>query len=80
MENEVMTNNEVIEVAEEITPVNYSKKGLIIAGAAAALVVGAIIYKKIIKPAIAKKKAEKENSEMIEVDYKESDVEEDYES
>lgn len=69
MENEIMINEEVVDGVAEVTTVD-SKKGLIAFGAAAAAVLGVIIYKKAIKPMIAKRKAKKQNTE-IEADYEE---------
>lgn len=69
MENEIMINEEVIDGVAEVTTVD-SKKGLIAIGATAAAVLGVIIYKKVIKPKIAKRKAMKQNTE-IEADYEE---------
>lgn len=69
MENEIMINEEVVDGVAEVTTVD-SKKGLIAIGATAAAVLGVIIYKKVIKPKIAKRKAMKQNTE-IEADYEE---------
>lgn len=63
--NEILVNEDVIETTEEIMT-DSSNKGLIVAGVACALVVGAIVYKKLIKPAIAKRKAKKQG-EVIEL-------------
>lgn len=69
--NEIMVNDEVIEATEEIADVK-SGNGLFVAAAVgAALIVGAIVYKKVIKPAIAKAKAKKEASEVIEAEFEE---------
>lgn len=69
--NEIMVNEEVIEATEEIA-VTKSHTGLkIAAGVGLGLIVGAIIYKKVIKPAIAKAKAKKEESTVIEGEFEE---------
>ena len=67
--NEIMVNEEIMGATEEIVPA-IPKKGLIIAGVtAAALVVGGFVYKKFIKPAIAKAKADKESGDIEGADY-----------
>lgn len=58
MENEVMMNEEVIEATEEVVEAE-SGKGLIALAAVGTIIVGAIVYKKIVKPTIAKIKARK---------------------
>ena len=69
--NEIMVNEEVIEATEEIVT-DKAGKGLFVAAAVgAALIVGSIVYKKVIKPAIAKAKAKKESEEAIEADFEE---------
>lgn len=75
MENEIMNNEEIMEgVAEAAT--TSSGKGLKIAvGAGVALLVGGIVVKKLIKPAIAKAKAKKEESKVIEATADESECE-----
>ena len=74
MENEIMHNEEVIEEAVEAIEPEKSGKGLLIAAAVgAAVLVGRIIYKKAIKPAIEKRKAKK--AEAIEADCEEAIVE-----
>lgn len=62
MEEEIMNNEEVLEVTEEEEVVEQkSHKGLVaITVAGAAAFVGTIAYKKIVKPLIAKRKAQKE--------------------
>ena len=75
MENEIMNNEEIMEgVAEAAT--TGSRKGLKVAvGAGVTLLVGGIIFKKLIKPAIAKAKAKKEESKAIEATADESECE-----
>ena len=69
--NEIMVNEDVIEVTEEIA-VTKSNTGLkIAAGVGLGLIVGAVVYKKVIKPAIAKIKAKKEESTVIEGEFEE---------
>lgn len=79
MENDVMMNEEVIEVTEELAEVE-SNKGLIALGVGAAVIVGVIAYKKIVKPVVAKikaKKADKEVAEIEDVEVVEVDSDED---
>lgn len=64
MENEMIMNEEVIETATEEIAAIDSKKGLIVAGVAIAIIGGTIVYKKVIKPALAKRKAKKEDEAM----------------
>ena len=53
----------------ESEPVTNSKKGIVVALAAGAVVlVGGLLYKKVVKPALAKRKAKKEQSEVLEVE------------
>lgn len=74
--NEIMVNDEVIEATEEIVETKTGNGLLIAAGVGAALIVGTIIYKKVIKPAIAKAKAKKAESEMINGEFEEIDTNE----
>lgn len=56
--NEIMLDEEVFEAAEEVAV--RPSKALVAAGAVAGVVlVGVVVYKKLIKPAIAKAKAKK---------------------
>lgn len=77
MENEVMFNEEVVgEVVEATEIANCdSKKGLIAIGLGLAALGGVLLYKKVIKPIRAKRKAKKE-AKVIEADYEETIVEE----
>lgn len=79
MENEMIMNEEVIETATEELAAVDSKKGLIAAGVAVAIIGGVIVYKKVIKPALAKRKAKKE-AEATEEEFDESTVSEEFES
>ena len=59
--NEILTNENVAETAEEVIEKVDSCKGIkIAAGVGGAVILGAIAYKFIVKPIIAKVKAEKE--------------------
>ncbi len=59
--NEILTNENVVETAEEVVETVNSCKGMkIAAGVGGAVILGAIAYKFIVKPIIAKAKAEKE--------------------
>lgn len=62
MENEIMNNEEVVETVEDIET-NSNKAFVVAAGIGLTILVGAIAYKKIIKPLIAKHKAKKELAE-----------------
>lgn len=58
--NEIMVNEELVTATEGLAPA-FPKKGLIIAGVTAAtLIVGGLVYAKVVKPALARAKAEKE--------------------
>ena len=59
--NEILTNENVVETAEEVIEKVDSCKGIkIAAGVGGAVILGVIAYKFIVKPIIAKVKAEKE--------------------
>lgn len=59
--NEILTNENVVETAEEVVETVNSCKGMkIAAGVGGAVILGIIAYKFIVKPIIAKVKAEKE--------------------
>lgn len=76
MENEIMNNEEVItEVVEEVTPSNFEKGIIAVAVAGVVFLGGRALYKKVIKPAIAKAKAKKAAKEGIEVECEELPVE-----
>lgn len=74
--NEIMVNEEIIEATEEVTTENSGNGLLIAAIVGGALLVGGIVYKKVIKPAIAKAKAKKEQKEVIEADFEDIESEE----
>lgn len=66
--NEIMTNEEVIETAEEIVQ-NGSGKGFKVAvGIGLAVLAGVIVYKYVAKPMMTKIKAQKEpvSQEILE--------------
>ncbi len=68
MEEEIMNNEEVFETTEEEEVVGRkARKGLVaIAVAGAAAIVGTIAYKKIVEPAIIKRKAKKRLAEVTD--------------
>ena len=63
MENEIMVNEEVLENTKEIVSSN-ARKGLVALVAGATILTGIIVYKKVIKRAIAKAKKLKEAEEI----------------
>ena len=65
--NEIMTNENVIEVTEEIANVNSGKGFKAAAGIGLAVVVGVLAYKYVAKPIWAKYKVKKE-SQVIDVE------------
>lgn len=75
--NEIMTNEEVVEVADEVTANKGGKGFMIVAGIGAAILVGGLAYKYVAKPLVAKIKAAKEKQESfdttgaVEVEYSE---------
>ena len=62
---EIMVNEEVIEVAEELVPVRSGKGGVVAAVALGATLAGVAIYKFVIKPLSAKRKAKKEQGQVV---------------
>ena len=59
--NEILTNENVVETAEEVIEKVDSCKGIkIAAGVGGAVILGVIAYKFIVKPMIAKVKAKKD--------------------
>lgn len=76
---EIMTNEEVMEVAEDLVPVGSGKDlGIGIAIGGAIVTVGGLAYKYIVKPLAAKIKAKKEAkvAEATELKVVESDADE----
>lgn len=65
--NEIMTNEEVVEVTEEVTANNSGKGFMIAAGIGAAILVGGLAYKYVAKPIVAKIKAKKDEQVIVEV-------------
>lgn len=67
METEnIMTNEEVIEVAEEITKNDGYKVLKVVGGIGLAVLVGAVAYRYIAKPVIARYKAKKMKPNIID--------------
>ena len=59
--NEILTNENVVETAEEVIEKVDSCKGVkIVAGVGGAVILGVIAYKFIVKPIIAKVKTKKD--------------------
>ena len=77
---EIMTNEEVIEqVTDEITTIDSGKAGKIAVVALGTALVGTLVYKFVIKPLVAKRKAKKEEAESDVIDcenFTECEVEE----
>ena len=67
MNNEIITNEEVMEVTEEIVTANSGRGLKVAAGVGIAVLVGGLAYKYIVKPMIAKSKESKEmlNDEFV---------------
>lgn len=63
---EIMVNEDVMETVEDIANDGSSKVLAIAAGVALAVGAGVLLYKKVIKPAIKRHKAEKEIDEAID--------------
>ena len=67
METEkIITNEEIIETAEKITEASSGKVLGVAAGIGLATLAGVIVYKYVAKPAIAKFKAKRDGSDIIE--------------
>lgn len=82
--SEILTNENVIETTEEVIETVDSCKGIkIAAGVGGAVILGVIAYKFIVKPIVAKLKAEREDTieteaeNVDEADSKEIDSDED---
>lgn len=80
MENEMIVSTEAIETVTEevakIDTVDYKKSGLIAAGVATLIIGGVILWKKVVKPAIAKaaqKKKSDDCDEQLECEFAEAD-------
>lgn len=78
---EIMTNEEVMEVTEDIVKTGTGKGFKVAAGVGAVMLIGGLAYKFVIKPAIAKFKTKNEQENYVEVNpvYSE-EAEEDFES
>lgn len=77
--NEILTNESVVETAEEVVETMNSCKGIkVVAGVGGAVILGVIAYKFIVKPMVAKIKAEKDmvDTEAETTDEADSDSEE----
>lgn len=78
---EIMTNEEVMEVTEDIVKTGTGKGFKVAAGVGMVMLVGGLAYKFVIKPAIAKFKAKNEQEDYVEVNpVCSEEVEEDFES
>lgn len=76
MENKIETmTEEVIEVAEEVVTPTSGKALKVALGAGVVLIVGRIIYKKVIKPRLEAAKAKKEDVYATEEDVDDYDGE-----
>lgn len=71
--NEIMTNEEVMETTEEIVNASSGKGFKVAAGIGLAVLVGVVAYKYIGKPLLAKLKAQKEKQEITDVEFSESE-------
>lgn len=72
--NEIMENEEVIETTEEIAKAGSGKGLKIAAGVGLTVLVGGLLCKYVVIPAVAKYKARKQEQQMIdteEADYSE---------
>ena len=73
--NEILTNEEVMETTEEIVNAGSGKGFKVAAGIGLAVLAGVVAYKYIGKPLLAKIKAKKEETqEITDVEFNESDV------
>lgn len=72
--NEIMENEEVIETTEEIAKAGSGKGLKIMAGVGLTVLVGGLLCKYVVIPAVAKYKAHKQEQQMFnagEADYSE---------
>lgn len=65
MENEIMNNEVVVEASEGISN-DSGKIGVVIVGIGLTALVGGLLYKRVIKPIIAKAKAKKAKKKEAE--------------
>lgn len=63
MEEEIMNNEEVFEEMAEVANKTSNKAFLVASGIGLAALAGTIVYRKVVKPFMAKRKAEKEANE-----------------
>lgn len=77
--NEIMENEEVIETTEEIVKTSSGKGLKIAAGVGLTVLVGGLLCKYVVIPAVAKYKARKQEQQIIidaeEIDYSEENEE-----
>ena len=74
MENTIMENNEAMEVMEEVVTTKSGKAVKAVVGIGLTALVGRVIYKRVIKPIIAKVKAKKGNREVMEDEERPEDL------
>lgn len=68
MNNEIITNEEVMEKTEEIITESSGKSFAVVAGIGLTVIAGGLICKYVVKPIVAKIKAKKESDRYIEVE------------
>lgn len=76
--NEIMENEEVIETTEEIVKTGSGKGLKIAAGVGLTVLVGGLLCKYVVIPAVAKYKARKQEQQII-IDAEETDYSEENE-
>lgn len=76
--NEIMENEEVIETTEEIVKTGSGKGLKIVAGVGLTVLVGGLLCKYVVIPAVAKYKARKQEQQII-IDAEETDYSEENE-
>lgn len=76
--NEIMENEEVIETTEEIVKTSSGKGLKIAAGVGLTVLVGGLLCKYVVIPAVAKYKARKQEQQII-IDAEETDYSEENE-
>ena len=73
--NEIMENEEVIETTEEIVKTGSGKGLKIAAGVGLTVLVGGLLCKYVVIPAVAKYKARKQEQQMIDTEESDSSEE-----
>ncbi len=68
MNEEIMVNELIEETTDKITTTSSGKGFKVAAGVGLTVLVGVVAYKYVIKPVVAKIKAQKEQIEVIEED------------